>query len=35
MANFHYISEEQKKLVIIMSVRGMSCKDIEKATGIK
>ena len=34
MANFHYISEEQKKLIIIMSVHGMSCKDIEKAMGI-
>ena len=34
MANFRYISEEQKKLVVIMSIRGMSCKEIEKATGI-
>ncbi len=33
--NFHYIPEEQKKLILIMSLRGMSNQEIEIATGIK
>jgi hypothetical protein len=33
--NSRYIPEEQKKLVLMMSLRGMTNKDIEIATGIK
>jgi hypothetical protein len=33
--NFHYIPEEQKKLILTMSLRGMSNHGIEIATGIK
>jgi hypothetical protein len=33
--NFRYIPEEQKKLVLTMSLRGMNNKEIEIATGIK
>jgi hypothetical protein len=32
--NYRYIPEEQKKLVLTMSLRGMSASKIEKATGI-
>lgn len=32
--NFRYIPEEQKKLVLTMSLRGMPTKDIASATGI-
>ena len=32
--NYRYISEQEKKLVITMSLRGMKVKDIELATGI-
>jgi uncharacterized protein YjcR len=35
MANFRYIPEEQKKLVLTMSLRGMKVKNIGLATGIK
>ncbi|KAI0247614.1 hypothetical protein BJV78DRAFT_1244010 [Lactifluus subvellereus] len=34
MANFRYISEEQKKLILIMYLHGTCPKDIEAATGI-
>ena len=33
--NYRYISEQEKKLVLTMSLRGMKVKDIELATGIK
>jgi len=33
--NFHYIPEEQKKLILTMSLWGTSNHDIEIATGIK
>ena len=33
--NFRYIPEEQKKLVLTMSLRGMKNREIEAATGIK
>jgi transposase len=33
--NYRYISEERKKLVLTMSLRGMKTRDIEHATGIK
>ena len=32
--NYQYISEQEKKLVITMSLCGMKVKDIELATGI-
>ncbi len=32
--NFRFIPEEQKKLVLMMSLRGMANKDIASATGI-
>ena len=35
VGNYRHISEDQKKLVITMSLRGMKGKDIELATGIK
>ncbi|PPQ97475.1 hypothetical protein CVT26_002823 [Gymnopilus dilepis] len=34
MGNYRYIPEEQKKLIITMSLRGMKVKDIVSATGI-
>ena len=34
MANFRYISEEQKRLVLIMYLRGTHPKDIKVTTGI-
>jgi hypothetical protein len=33
--NFHHIPEEQKKLVLTMSLRGMKNTNIKIATGIK
>ena len=35
VGNLRYIPEEQKKLVITMSLSGMRTKGIENATGIK
>ena len=35
VGHYRYISEEEKKLVLTMSLRGMKAKDIELATGIK
>jgi hypothetical protein len=32
--NYHHISEEQKRLVLTMSLRGMTVKAIKDATGI-
>ncbi|KAF8805110.1 hypothetical protein BYT27DRAFT_7224881 [Phlegmacium glaucopus] len=34
MTNFHYIPDEQKKLILTMHLRGMCFRDIETATGI-
>jgi transposase len=34
MGNYRFISEEQKRLVLTMSLRGMKVKDIVNMTGI-
>ena len=34
MGNYRFISEEQKRLVLAMSLRGVKVKDIVSTTGI-